>query len=80
VKLTGRICIIQHHDRTSNASTPQKNLDVLIAITSHDSDAVSTPKTHFKHGFGKHLAAIGQLAVRQSYGLPWEYDAWSLAE
>jgi hypothetical protein len=77
-QLSRGIGIVQNNYRASNSPTAQEDLNILIAVSCHYSNAITIPQPHSKHGFGKYHAPICQLAVRESNRLPGEDHSCSI--
>lgn len=57
------IRVIQHDNRASNARAAKEHLDILIAVSGHDTNTVAMPQAHVQHRGGKDLASVCQLAI-----------------
>lgn len=77
-KLLRRVCSVKNHERASDSGRCQKQLDILVAITSKYPNCIAMPQAYVEKGFSSNRAAILKVHVSKSDVLPWHNNCSSL--
>ena len=62
-QLLGRVRVIQHHDRTSNARRTKERFDIFVTITSHHTNAITMAKTCLQQCCSNYFTLFAQLTI-----------------